>query len=455
MMHQESTAWANPGVIAREYPPGTLSMLAYRSRAVVPPTQAELDHILRSAKERNRTEGLTGLLIYDQGCFFQWLEGPYQGLMRVWESIRRDPRHREIEILREEAMSKRSFGAWPMRLSRRTRGEIDSVLATVEVPRELLKRLRHRNSVLDAEVWDSLFAEVVVSRLELRHPAPYSDTRLTGVDSQAAGATSSGAIWHAGREAGAELAGILLGLDTGETARYVNGLIGQGAALEPLYTEVFEPAARCLGGLWDEDLCDDFNVTLAMGRLQIEVRRLSTVFARKDYAMRPGRAVLVAPQPGERHRLNAAMGSEMFWRHGWDVSCEFPSSNNVLRNLVREQWFDVLELSLSGALRRDQQLQAMEVTIRAAQEASLNPALVVIVDGRSFFERPQAYLDVGADGACRTSTEVVSAAHRALDAMAPYIESIQGLDDSRKLGCGSPATTPITRFARRFRSTVF
>jgi hypothetical protein len=60
----------------------------------------------------------------------------------------------------------------------------------------------------------------------------------------------------------------------------------------------------------------------------------------------------------------------------------------------------------------------MRVTIRAAQASSMNPALAILVEGRSFFERPRAYLDVGADIGCVSATDAVLTAERLLDALA-------------------------------------
>jgi hypothetical protein len=247
--------------------------------------------------------------------------------------------------------------------------------------------------------WDDVFSSIVVPALGRRHPDARHERRT--------------ALWHARPEAAAELCGILL--THGDIASYINRLIDQGADVEPLYAEVFEPAARRLGSLWDDDRCDEFGVTLALGRLQVEVRRLRHTLVRDDIATRPGHAVLVAPQPGEPHGLNATMCSELFERDGWDVSCAFPASDALLNALVHEHWFDVLDLSLSGALCRDRQLQAMRLTIRAAQAASMNPALAVVVDGRTFFEQPLAFLAAGADVGCGRMMDTVPAAEHLLE----------------------------------------
>jgi hypothetical protein len=401
--------------------PDPLTVLAYRSRATAPPTDADLDELLRTAQARNHAHGVTGILVYDDGHFMQWLEGPRAAVGRIWDSIRRDPRHDDFTILRQQAVPKRFFTGWDMRLVRRMRGPIDKVLAVMQAPQDLPDRFRVPPAALPADAWERLFAEVVIP--SLRSTVARFGRRPIE--------TPAAALWHAQREAGPALANILLAVDAGGTARYVDSLVEQGAGLEALYQGVFEPAARCLGGLWEDDHCNDLEVTLALGRLQVEARRMGAALAHPEYLARPGHAVLVAPQPGEPHGLNATLCSELFHRQGWDVSSEFPSSDGVLREILHAQWFDVLELSSSGAVRREQQLPAMRLTIRAARAASLNPALAVIVDGRSFFDRPRAYLDVGADLGCLTSTDAVPAAEQLLASSHSRVQNIFTARSSR------------------------
>ena len=423
MMHQESGGWTETRTPGMAAPAGAVSAIAYRSRVASPLTNDELDKILRAAQERNRLEGLSGLLIHDQGYFYQWLEGPHAGLMRVWDSIQRDPRHGEFKVLRQEIVPRRFFKGWDMRLARRTRGDIESVLAVMEVPNDLLSRLRIQPSALAGSAWDEVFGCAVIPHLQATRgcsveiPGPVAGSKHIGN-----GATA-GVAWHADREADAILAGTLLEVDPAATARYVDGLIDQGAGLEPLYHEVFEPAARYLGSLWEDDRCNDFGVSLAMGRLQMEVHRLS-MNVPAMYIAQPGHTILVASQPGEVHGLSAALCATLFARDGWDVSHEIASTDKSLRDTLHKHWFDVLELSLSDAMTREHQLPAMRLTIRAARAASLNPALAVIVDGRSFFERPRAYLDVGADLGCSTSIEAVPAAQHLVDEIADRIKFV-------------------------------
>jgi hypothetical protein len=426
-------------------------MLAYRSRALVRPSERELEGILRKAQERNRAERLSGLLIYDQGCFFQWLEGPAAALARVWQSIQRDSRHRDIEILREQNLTDRFFGAWDMRLARRPRGRLETALQTLETPEDLLERVQLRASGLDRGAWDDIFADIVIPLVKARHGLP-----------AVRGMPSRPAAWHAEDGAAERLAGLLLAVENGAVAEFVDSLAARGASLESLYAEVFEPAARCLGGLQDADEASAFAVDVGMGRLQCEARRASRLWPHALHTIRPDHAVLVATPPGERHGAGAAMSSELFWRDGWDVSCEYPDTDVALGRSVHERWFDVLDLSFSGALRTEQRCAATALTIRAVHAASLNPGLAVIVDGRSFFERPAAHRDVGADAACATVIELVAVARRLLDA-----EIARRADGARRrrADCsravrpaaqGSAAAAASLRlFERRFKSTVF
>lgn len=442
MLHQEFTPWISGRPTSSPGADEPIAMMAYRSRAVQAPTERELDRLLRNAQDRNRSEHLSGLLIYDQGFFFQWIEGPSESLGRVWNSIQHDPRHREIQVLREQVIGKRFFGDWDMRLARRVRGRIDTALAVLEAPEDLLKRVRLQPSNLSRDAWDDIFADLVVPGLRSRHLQAHPMPRRVAT------------IWHPELGAAEELAGLALAIDHGAAAQFISGLVDQGASIETLFREVFEPAARHLGGLRDDDLRTDFEIHAGLGRLQFEVRRLGASFEHPLYAIRPEHSVLISPEPGESDGLSLAMSSELFWRDGWEVSCEFPTTDGELGLALKNRWFDVLDLSLSTAIRSDRALATMSATIRAAHAASLNPALMVIVDGRWFCERPQSFRDVGADAGCVTVVEAVPAAHRLLAGATDRVGR-GGTAWRPRVRSAATAASSMRLFERQFRSTVF
>ena len=50
--------------------------LTYQSRAIARPAPGELEQLVAGARKRNRSLGVTGMLLYDNGRFLQTLEGP-------------------------------------------------------------------------------------------------------------------------------------------------------------------------------------------------------------------------------------------------------------------------------------------------------------------------------------------------------------------------------------------
>ena len=391
-----------------------LSTLTYRSRAVAPMSELELHRLLRAAQIRNRAEGITGLVIYDSGRFFQWLEGPAEGLARVWDSVSRDPRHTGIEILGNQPTAERFFGDWDLKLSNRGAPAgaeaddtprdnfdipeelIDSLYLTPEAAPALLARLsplalvpkqaaaathRTQSALL------SLVQTVVIPKLiELHVPAPRG---FAGPISQVD-----------------ELVRLLIGAEPDAAAALIVQLQARASSIKFLLASVFEPAARSLGDLWQADDCSEFDVTLGLCRLQTALRHICIGAARTALVLPP--AVLVVPQPGEAHMLGAALDSELLWQAGWDTHAEFPATDGALDALLADTWFDALDLSLSAAFRREHWLSRLAETIAHARTASRNPALVVVVGGRIFGEPGGTGLRVGADASCTSSAQIES-----------------------------------------------
>jgi len=404
MLHQESQ-FAPYVHDSPEALPEALSMIAYRSLAVTPPTDAALQQLLRVAQSRNRAAGVTGVLVYDRGAYFQWLEGPAESLKRVWASICRDPRHTQVTLLRQEAISDRVFRGWDLRIAAGALVDIEATVAAMEASSAELRRVIARPQGLSDMSLEDLFATVVIPRLRQVH----------GRDARAVAPFSSTAtIWHADADCGARLADVLISPRAAASSDFLDSLLDQGAGFNALYQEVFEPAQLQLGKLWEQELCDDFHLTVGLARLQMEIRRVNAAMP-AEHLLKPMHSVLLSPQSNEPHFAGLTMSSEIFERQGWDVMCQLPGNDQALNDLLQGQWFDVLKLSQSGALRRDGRLTAIRATIDAARAISLNPALIVMVDGRTFSERPQIYRTVHANAMCVSALDAVRIAERLLE----------------------------------------
>jgi hypothetical protein len=92
----------------------TVRCLAYYSRGVRHFENAELQEILQRSRFNNSRVGVTGMLVYVKGRFFQLLEGPSAAVLATFDRIGRDPRHADVAVLKDFTTTSRHFPAWTM-----------------------------------------------------------------------------------------------------------------------------------------------------------------------------------------------------------------------------------------------------------------------------------------------------------------------------------------------------
>ncbi len=392
-----------------------LSRVVYRSRAVNALGVPELQSLVDRSQTRNRRESITGLMLCDNDRFFQWLEGPPDSVARIMHSIQRDSRHTEIEILADQTAPARSFGNWSMRLAGRDLTGSDAL----EPPRAVVEGLRERPAAAPKLLVTLVPAPSAPrSNWHATQPLPGRVTEilrsvmLTSVIPELVQHLGQAQRGDAPHHRANELADLLIAQDPAAALALIRELQdGQGPL--PLYAPLFEPAARRLGDLWNDDLCSEFDVTLGLCRLQTAVRALDPGVLAALPTLPPP-VVLIAPEPGELHQLGAALDSDVLWRAGWAPHDATPADDQALQDLLAATWFDVLDLSLSTAFRREDRLARFGATIEGARRASRNPALVVVVGGRVFVEEYGAGAEVGADYANHTASRVDRAILRSL-----------------------------------------
>jgi hypothetical protein len=96
-----------------------VSRLIYRSRSVLlgkigSVNSGAVQHILNSAQTKNAGLGITGVLFFDGVNFGQVLEGPKDAVQHAMDTILRDPRHVDVEILADDHDVARIFSDWSM-----------------------------------------------------------------------------------------------------------------------------------------------------------------------------------------------------------------------------------------------------------------------------------------------------------------------------------------------------
>ncbi len=91
-----------------------LSHLIYVSVATDPMSPDALDDLLSVSRANNEARRLTGMLLYKNQRFMQVLEGEDSVVAGLFETVKHDPRHGHIDILRYEHIQYRSFPDWSM-----------------------------------------------------------------------------------------------------------------------------------------------------------------------------------------------------------------------------------------------------------------------------------------------------------------------------------------------------
>lgn len=104
-----------------------LARIAYASDLCDEPRRGELDALLSTWRRRNAQHGITGLLLQHAGSAFQVIEGFPEDVVRLYEAIARDRRHRSMTRLIHEPASQRWFGDWSMGHGRVTASDLGAI----------------------------------------------------------------------------------------------------------------------------------------------------------------------------------------------------------------------------------------------------------------------------------------------------------------------------------------
>lgn len=92
----------------------SLSHCIYSSTATGVFKEDEIPGLLEQIRQANGACGVTGMLLYIEGSFFQVLEGEPAVIDALIQKIQTDPRHARITIIIREPIPERGFREWTM-----------------------------------------------------------------------------------------------------------------------------------------------------------------------------------------------------------------------------------------------------------------------------------------------------------------------------------------------------
>jgi len=106
-----------------------MKRLSYISRLVSEAPERDLQEIQRVSQRNNARDGITGVLLYIGGYFFQLIEGEDEAIDRLFDKLQRDARHTDIVLIQTElGVTERLFPQWAMEVFNLERREEDYLL---------------------------------------------------------------------------------------------------------------------------------------------------------------------------------------------------------------------------------------------------------------------------------------------------------------------------------------
>jgi methanogenic corrinoid protein MtbC1 len=320
---------------------GWIGCLTYKSIATASPSEDDLLALAGKARARNRNLSVTGMLLYEDGCFLQTLEGPPDKLGALWSSIKQDTRHDHIELLSEHIVPVRLFSDWDLLLHSR--------LDSATVPNRMTRSA----------------PAAVVGHID-------------------------------------NLVRLALNADDVGLNALIAAFADQGWTSDAIITLLIEPSARAMGDAWMTDDCSELDLTIGLSMLQLAghaVRFDATgqTISNNHYS------ILLATAPGEQHMLGTSLLADQFTDAGWQVEMAFPDSDEALANQLNAQHPDAMHIGLSDAMPRYHALARLRATIEHSRLAVSDQLTVISVGGRLFAEAVETAKSVGADHARLTA----------------------------------------------------
>ena len=103
--------------------------IAYVSAASWNLLDKQIERIVAESRRLNALNGITGVLLYCDGNFMQYLEGEEEAVLETFARIRASESHYQINELMNQPILEREFGDWTMGFSRPTPEEFVELAA--------------------------------------------------------------------------------------------------------------------------------------------------------------------------------------------------------------------------------------------------------------------------------------------------------------------------------------
>jgi hypothetical protein len=107
-----------------------IRQLTYLSIPTDSLTERDAERIAAAAEVANRDAGITGMMAFGGGLLFQVLEGPRDTVEALVQRVRRDSRHRSMQVLTDEMIPSRDFDGFGMSFRTLDEEAVETIGAT-------------------------------------------------------------------------------------------------------------------------------------------------------------------------------------------------------------------------------------------------------------------------------------------------------------------------------------
>jgi hypothetical protein len=119
-------------------------------------TDEEMDKILAACKVNNEPLQVTGVLLYSDSTFIQYVEGKASTLTDLYDKIKKDARHEKPVMISYGPITKRIFPSWQMGSRKMASDNIDFVTDITHQDKDVFQRIMNGKEAEGAKVRDLL-----------------------------------------------------------------------------------------------------------------------------------------------------------------------------------------------------------------------------------------------------------------------------------------------------------
>ena len=199
-----------------------------------------------------------------------------------------------------------------------------------------------------------------------------------------------------------------LTLQADELLVHVEEYLARGIGIDAVFVDLLAPAARRLGVLWEEDMCDFLDVTIGLWRLQEVMREIAWGSPVMTGPINAPRRALFSPLPGDQHSFGSTMIHEVFVRAAWESEVLVAPDMRGLIAKVANKSYDLVGLTVSCEVTTE----SLARTIKAIRSVSMCQEVSILVGGYAVNLNPTLAIEAGADGSAADAPGALSLANR-------------------------------------------